>query len=131
MEKVNNICLPFYILNYPLLLKNEVNLFSFYKKDEFADFLSVKKGQEEIDLDNWTMDELKTLVQEFFEYHKEVEEKKEKEKENVNQIQQQSNNVKDDPLDNSNFPQNNMNNSNSFNYNIISNVNYGQNIINM
>ena len=101
-----------------------------FEADEFADFLSVKKGQEEIDLDNWTMDELKTLVQEFFEYHKEVEEKKEKEKENVNQIQQPSNNVKDDPLNNSNFPQNNMNNSNSFNYNIISNVNYGQNIIN-
>ena len=101
-----------------------------FEADEFADFLSVKKGQEEIDLDNWTMDELKTLVQEFFEYHKEVEEKKEKEKENINQIPQPSNTLKDDPLNNSNFPQNNINNNNSFNYNIISNVKYGQNIIN-
>ena len=99
-----------------------------YEADEFADFLSVKKGQEEIDLDNWTMDELKALVQEFFEYHKEAEEKKEKEKENINIIQQTPSS--NDPLLNSNFPQINMNNNKSFNYNSYSNMNYGQNIIN-
>ena len=52
-----------------------------YEAEEFADFLSIKKGQDEIDLDNWTMDELKNLVNEFLEYHKEIE----KEKENINQ----------------------------------------------
>ena len=97
-----------------------------FDADEFTDFLTVKKGQEEIDLDNWTMDELKTLVQEFLDYHQE----KEKEKEKPSQMPQPSNKIIDDPLLNSNFPQNNMNNSNSFNYNNFSNMNYGQNMIN-
>ena len=100
-----------------------------YEAEEFADFLSIKKGQDGLDLDNWTMDELKNLVSEFIEYHKEIE----KEKENINQPQPIQNiptgiyNPLENPLSNSNFNQNNY----SYNYNITSDMNLNQNMNNM
>ena len=39
-----------------------------YDGEEFAAFLTSKKGddgEEEVDLDNWSLDELKAVVQEF------------------------------------------------------------------
>ena len=99
-----------------------------YEAEEFADFLLIKKGQDGLDLDNWTMDELKNLVDEFLEYHKETE----KEKENINQpqstedIQKGIYNPLETPLSNSNFNQNNI-----YSYNYNSDMNLNQNINNM
>ena len=39
-----------------------------YDPDDFIDFLKVKKGRDDVDLDTWSLEELKVLVQEFYVY---------------------------------------------------------------
>ena len=73
--------------------------------EEFVEFLQEKKGEEGADISNWTMEDLKIIVKEFYELNKipkeELEEKEEKidfiidEDSLMNLFQKKSNKVKE------------------------------------
>ena len=105
-----------------------------YDAEDFVAFLTTKKGEEGVNLSNWTLNELQSLVQEYILSHpkQNVQE--------VNNIQpqlqmpnnfQQNNNPLQNPLQTPNFnmaPNLNLDMNNNMNNNMNLNMNMGMNM---
>ena len=105
-----------------------------YDAEDFVAFLTTKKGEEGVNLSNWTLNELQSLVQEYILSHPKQN------VQDVNNIQtqlqmpnnfQQNNNPLQNPLQTPNFnmaPNLNLDMNNNMNNNMNLNMNMGMNM---
>ena len=105
-----------------------------YDAEDFVAFLTTKKGEEGVNLSNWTLNELQSLVQEYILSHPKQNAQE------INNIQpqlqmpnnfQQNNNPLQNPLQTPNFnmaPNLNLDMNNNMNNNMNLNMNMGMNM---
>ena len=103
-----------------------------YDADEFMSFLQLKKGENGLDLNNWTMNELKNIVNEFI-HNKDKENEPEEEEINTNLNKKDELEEEEKIIENENQNQNQINENENQNQNQINenqNQNQNQNQIN-